>query len=83
LLRDLNKKLGREYIFKPTIRNERLHEISNNNVVRVLNFATSKNVISKITMFSRRNIHEYNWTSPYGKTLNETDHFLIGDSIHV
>jgi hypothetical protein len=29
LLRDFNAKVGRENIFKPTIRNESLHEISN------------------------------------------------------
>jgi hypothetical protein len=29
--------------FKPTTENESLHEISNNNGVRVINFAMSKN----------------------------------------
>jgi hypothetical protein len=32
--------VGREDIFKPTIKNESLYEININNVVRVLNFAT-------------------------------------------
>jgi hypothetical protein len=41
LLEDFNAKIGREDIFKPTIRNESLHEISNDNGVRVVNFATS------------------------------------------
>jgi hypothetical protein len=31
LLGDLNAKVGRENIFKPTIGNETLHEISNDN----------------------------------------------------
>jgi hypothetical protein len=31
LLADFNAKVGREDIFKPTIGNESLHEISNNN----------------------------------------------------
>jgi exonuclease III len=34
LLGDLNAKVGREDIFKPTIGNESLHEISNDNGVR-------------------------------------------------
>jgi hypothetical protein len=42
LLGDFNAKVGREDIFKPAIDNESLHEISNDNGVRVVNFATSK-----------------------------------------
>jgi hypothetical protein len=45
LLGDINAKVGREDIFKPTIGNKSLHEISNDNGVRVVNFATSKNLI--------------------------------------
>jgi hypothetical protein len=41
LLGDFNAKVGREDFFKPTIGNERLHEISNDNGVRLVNFATS------------------------------------------
>jgi hypothetical protein len=40
-----NAKVGREDIFKPTIRNESSHETSNDNGVRVVNFATSKNLV--------------------------------------
>jgi hypothetical protein len=36
LLGDFNAKVGREDIFKPTIGNESLHEISNDNGVRVV-----------------------------------------------
>jgi hypothetical protein len=42
LLGDFNAKLGRVGIFKPIIGNESLHEASNNNGVRVVNFATDK-----------------------------------------
>jgi hypothetical protein len=42
LLGDFNTKLGMEGIFKLTIDNESLHEVSNDNGVRVVNFATSK-----------------------------------------
>jgi exonuclease III len=37
---DFNAKVGREDIFKTTIGNESLHEASNDNGVRVVNFAT-------------------------------------------
>jgi hypothetical protein len=37
LLGDINAKVGKEYIFKPTIGNESSQEISNDNGVRVVN----------------------------------------------
>jgi hypothetical protein len=48
LLGDFNAKAGRENIFKATIGNESLHEISNDNGVRIVNFATSKNLVVKV-----------------------------------
>jgi hypothetical protein len=42
LLGDFNAKVGKEDIFKLTIGNESLHEISNDNGAIVVNFATSK-----------------------------------------
>jgi len=42
LLGDFNAKVGIENIFKPTIQNESLHQDSNDNGVRIVNFATSK-----------------------------------------
>jgi hypothetical protein len=50
LLGDFNAKLGREDTLKPTIGNESLHEDSDDNGVRVLIFATSKNLVVKSTM---------------------------------
>jgi hypothetical protein len=70
LIGGFNAKLGREDSFKPTTGNESLHKISNDNGVRVVNFATSKNLTVKSTMFPHRNIHKYTWTSPDGKTYN-------------
>jgi hypothetical protein len=58
LLGNFNAKVGREDIFKPTISNESLHEISNNNGVRLVNFATSKNFRVKNTMAPNRNMHK-------------------------
>ena len=40
LLGDFNAKVGRKNIFKPTIGQERLHQDSNNNGVRLINFST-------------------------------------------
>ena len=51
LLGDFNAEVGRENIFKPTIRNESLHQDSNDNGVRIVNFVTSKNLVVKSMMF--------------------------------
>jgi hypothetical protein len=82
LVGDLSAKVGRESIFKPTIGNESLHKISNDNGVSVVNFATSKNLIVKSTMFPHRNIHKHSWTSPDGNTHNQIDHILIDRQRH-
>jgi hypothetical protein len=68
LLGDFNAKVGRENIFKPTIGNESLHQDSNDNGVRIINFATSKNLVLNSTMFQHRNIRKHIWTSPDGQT---------------
>jgi hypothetical protein len=57
LLGEFNAKVDWEDIFKPTIENECLHEISIDNGVRVVNFATSKNLILKSAMLPHRNIY--------------------------
>jgi hypothetical protein len=69
--------VGRENNFNPTIGNGSLHQDSNDNSVRTVNFAASKNLVVKSTMFPHRNIHKYTWTSPDGKTHNQIDHILI------
>jgi hypothetical protein len=50
LFRDFNANFGIEGILKPTNGNERLHQDSNDNGVRIANIATSKNLV-KSTMF--------------------------------
>jgi hypothetical protein len=77
LLGDFNAKVGKEDIFKPINGNESLNEISNDNGVRLVNFATSKILCVKSTIFPHHNIHKYTWTSPDGKTHNQIDHILV------
>jgi hypothetical protein len=77
LLGDFNAKVGREDIFKLTIGNESIHATSNDSGVRVVNFATSKNLTVKSTMFPHRNIQNFTWMSPDGKTHNQIDHILV------
>jgi len=77
-----NRKVGREYIFRLTIQNGSLHEDSNDNGIRIVNFTTSKNLDVKSMMFPHRNIHKYTWTFPDGHTHNQIDHILIDRRCH-
>jgi hypothetical protein len=79
LLKDFNAKVGREDIFKPTFGNESLHEISNDNGVRLVNFATSKTSESKVRcshIATSINIRVLG-TSPDGKIHNQIEHILV------
>jgi exonuclease III len=77
LLGDFNVKVGREDIFKPTVGNESSHESSNDDGVRVVNFATFKNLVVGSTVLPHCDIHKYTWTSPEGKMHNQINHVLI------
>ena len=59
LLGDFNAKVGRENIFQPTIGTECVHPESNDNGFRLVNIATSKNLIVKSTTFPHCSIHKY------------------------
>jgi hypothetical protein len=82
MLGNFNAKVGREDIFKPTIGNESSHKISNDNGVRIVNFATSKNLTVKSMMFPHCSVHNFTLASPDGKTHNQTDHILIDRKQH-
>jgi len=60
-------QMWEENIFKLTISNDSLYLDSNDNGVRIVNFATSKNFVVKSMMFPHRNIHKYTLASPDGK----------------
>jgi len=45
ILLDFIAKVARENIFKLTIGNENLRQVSNDNGVRIVNFTTSKNLV--------------------------------------
>jgi len=77
LLGDFNAEVRRENIFKLTIGNDILHQDNNDTGVRIVKFATTKNLVAKSTMFPHQNIQRYTWTSPDGKTHKQIDHILI------
>jgi hypothetical protein len=64
ILLGFNEKVGRE-IFKPAIGNESLHEISNDNGVKVINVTTLQNQIVKSNMFPHRNVYNIHMSDFY------------------
>ena len=74
--------MGRENVFKQITENESLHQDTNDNGVRILNLATSINLVVKSMMFPHRSLHKYTWNSPDGKTHNQIDHVLIDRRWH-
>jgi hypothetical protein len=82
LLGDFNAKVGREDIIKLITYNEILYDVSNDNRVSKVNFATLNNLIVKSITFPHCNIHKHDWTSPDGVTHNQTDHVLIDKRQH-
>jgi hypothetical protein len=82
LLGDLNAKVGRGEVFKPTIGNESLHQNINDNDLRIVNFDILKNLALKSTMLPHRNIHKYGRTCLDGKTNEQINHILIDRRWH-
>jgi hypothetical protein len=66
LVRDFSAEVGREDVFNHTVGNLGVQETSNDNVDRVVNFATSKNLLIDSTMSPHRNIYNYTCTSADG-----------------
>jgi Reverse transcriptase (RNA-dependent DNA polymerase) len=78
---DLNAQVGREEIFKPVIGKFSLHRDSNENGLRLINFAAGNNMVISSTVFRRKNIHKATWISPGERVKTQIDHLLI-DSRH-
>jgi hypothetical protein len=79
---DLNAQVGREEIFRPTIGRFSLHRESNENGLKLINFAASHNMVISSTLFRRKNIHKATWVSAgENGTKTQIDHVMI-DSRH-
>jgi hypothetical protein len=70
LLGNFNAKVGIEDTLKPTIGNVSLHGTSFDNVVQIVNVATSKTLIFKSKMSPYGKIYKCTRTSPDGKIHN-------------
>jgi hypothetical protein len=77
LLGDMNAKIGREGALTPTIGLYSLHELTNDNGIRLVDFAMSKGMTISSTYFEHKDIHKATWVFPDGNTFNQIDYCLI------
>ncbi|KAL4153722.1 hypothetical protein QTP88_001555 [Uroleucon formosanum] len=81
ILGDFNSQVGRETIYRPTIGSESIHDLSNGNGTRLVEFAIANGLIVSSSFFPRKNINKYTWTSPGGIYHSQIDHVLV-DKVH-
>lgn len=55
----INANIRNKHMYRPVIGPERLHEVSNENGIKLINFAYSKEFTISSTYFPRKNIHKY------------------------
>ena len=80
-LGDLNAQVGREDAYRLTAGFCDLHKVTNENGLRLKNFAAAKNMVIKSTYFMHKWIHFETWDSRKGNTRNQID-LLIIDGRH-
>jgi hypothetical protein len=73
-------QMWRVTIFSNRLLGVRVYSRNNDNVVRTVNFVTSKSIVVKNTILLQRNILKYAWTLPDVKTHTHTDHMMMDRS---
>jgi hypothetical protein len=75
--RDANAKVGRETVHQPTIGKHSLHDSTNDNDLRLVDFGVGRQIGIKSTYFMHKRIHLQTWHSPDGHIFNQIDQCLI------
>jgi hypothetical protein len=75
VLADMNTQTGKEDIYIPTT--VKVCSQSNDNELRLINFAASRQMVMGNTIFCHKNMHKATWNSLDGQTMNQTYHILI------
>jgi hypothetical protein len=78
---DFSAKVGKEHGLTPNVGKYSLHEETNNNGWRMIDFAIARNMAIKCTLFQHKRIHKETWRSPDESTSNQINHVMI-DSCH-
>jgi hypothetical protein len=78
----INAQIGKEEVYCPTVGKHSVHENTNDNGYRLIQFATLNNMVIGSTMFQHKNIHKSTWTAPDRSFESQTDHMVI-DARHM
>jgi len=79
MLGDFNAKVDKESIYKPTTGHESLHNETNKNGIKMIQFAISNGLNVRSTMFPHKDIHKETWHSADGRTANQIDYVSISN----
>ncbi|KAL4083660.1 hypothetical protein QTP88_028976 [Uroleucon formosanum] len=77
VLGDFNAKIGKEEVYRPTIGRDSLHDTSNDNGTRLINFCMTNGMVLSSTYFPRKDIHKQTWVAPNQVVKNQIDHIMI------
>jgi hypothetical protein len=74
VLGDMNAKIRKEAVYRPTTGTYSVHNECNR--TRLVDFANSKSTVITSTCFPHKPIHLATWCSPDGVMANQIDHVL-------
>ena len=77
IIGDFNAKVGREMHHRTVTGGHSKHELSDENGLRLVDFAAGRNLKICSTAFPHKNIHKETWLSPDGTTRNQIDHVVV------
>jgi len=77
ILGDFNTKVGKESYLYPAYGRHSLHNETNDNGKRMVNFAMGRDLAVVGTWYQHKDIHKVTWQSPDNKIYNQIDHILI------
>jgi hypothetical protein len=75
----MNAEVGKGRTYKSTIGNESLHNETNKNGIKIIQFAISNGLNVRRTTFPHKDIHKETWYSADSRTANQIDHVLISN----
>jgi len=76
LIGDFNLKMDEENMYRPTIGQDSLRDISNDNGIRLIHLCLAKGLNLSSTYFPRKSIYKQNWITSNSITKNLIDQVI-------